>query len=471
MFRVIGRRFINEALLQGETRSLSLHGAHQRQRSKADSKSIHGTDLRSALNPFEDSTFTFSSARAQVDEDTHSALVGVVGTTPTRSQVWNRRVESFGVFRSAIAEILHDLAAAMRGDGLEQPFPLLATEVDSLTGVLGAYEVAVPGSEEARGLADSDDDSVAAAELLERAQLIVIGDPASADFKLDVGFGASAGVLAVHVTYSHDTARFDLGVEGQPSDPVAFVAIRQALAEHPDMLTAYYSSGHAIGNDKITRPVIRAVPFPNWEWWPVGMCDVTKEKPAGDGIVMHQNIGQPGDRSIFGWVVRNIGPGWLTCDDGAGEVADFVHLAPDNKLTLVPVKAAYSGSLYRGVSASAFEVVVGQATKNIAFLDRDELHARLSVAHAATRATWHEGVRQADRSGFLAALAARPRSSAFGVKIVQPHVRKERYIELQDASTHASEDYLRLKRLETLLNSTRGSVVGVGGDLRVVGAG
>jgi len=155
-------------------------------------------------------------------------------------------------------------------------------------------------------------------------------------------------------------------------------------------------------------------------------------KPAGDGIVMHQNIGQPGDTSIFGWVVQNIGPGWLICDDGAGEVADFVHLAPDNTLTLVPVKAAHSESLHRQVSASAYEVVVGQATKNIGFLNGDELHARLSLAQTATRATWHDGVRQADRSGFLAALAAHPHSAAFGVKIVQPHLRKERYLQLKN---------------------------------------
>jgi len=57
-----------------ETRSLSLHGTHRRQRRKADSKNIHGADLRSALNPFEDSTFTFSSARAEVDEDTHTGF-------------------------------------------------------------------------------------------------------------------------------------------------------------------------------------------------------------------------------------------------------------------------------------------------------------------------------------------------------------------------------------------------------------
>ena len=138
---------------------MSLHGTHRRQRRKADSKNIHGADLRSALNPFEDSTFTFSSARAEVDEDTHTGLQGVVGATPTRSHVWNRPGESFGDFRLAILEVLADIANAMVGAGLDQPFPLLATEVDSLTGVEHAFELAALGAEEVRSMPDANDDT------------------------------------------------------------------------------------------------------------------------------------------------------------------------------------------------------------------------------------------------------------------------------------------------------------------------
>jgi hypothetical protein len=35
--------------------------------------------------------------------------------------------------------------------------------------------------------------------------------------------------------------------------------------------------------------------------------------------------------------------GWLICDDGAGEVADFVHLALNGDLTVIHVKAAGRG--------------------------------------------------------------------------------------------------------------------------------
>ncbi|HVE45131.1 MAG TPA: hypothetical protein VNA57_00085 [Acidimicrobiales bacterium] len=470
-FRMISPKFINDALLQGETRSLSLHGTHQRQRRKADSKNIHGPDLRSAMNPFEDSTFMFSSARAAVDEDTHKALQGVVGATPTSGNVWNRPSNSFTDFRSAIAEVLFDIETAMRGVGLEQPFPLLATEVHSLVGVHGAYEVGILGADEVRTLPGTDEGSVDAAELLEHAQLNVIGSPANPDFMLDVGFGATAGRLAVHVVHSQDILHFQIGIDGTPSDPLVLATIRDAVLAHTDYLTVFYGSGHAVGHGRITRQTIRSTPFPNWQWWPAGICEVMREKPDGDGVAMHQGIGTPGDKSIFAWVVENIGPGWLTCDDGPGEVADFVHLAPDHMLTLIPVKAAHSDSPSRQVSASAYEVVVGQAAKNIGFLDASELHNRLSAAHMVGRATWHDGVRQPDRTGFLAALAARPITASFRILIVQPHLLKSRYTQLQNPAMHSTEDYLRLQRLETLLNSARGSVVGLGGDLLVVGCG
>jgi len=310
---------------------------------------------------------------------------------------------------------------------------------------------------------------IAVAEVLETAQLDVVQSGPSPDFVLAVGFGATAGHLAVHVTDADDTASFTFGVQGTPSDNGPTVAIRNALTAHPEVLSAYYGSGHTIAYGKITRTSIRSVPFTNWDWWPVGICDVSTEKPAGDGLAMHVNIGLPGDTSVFAWVVEKVGPGWLTCDDGSGEVADFVHIAPDETLTLLHVKGAHNDSLNRQVSASAFEVVVGQATKNVGFLDGGELHTRLSVPGNLTRATWKDGVRQTDRTGFLAALQARGGSSPFRVMVVQPHMMLARYQTLQTPGVPASEDLLRLQRLETLLNSARGSVVGLGGDLVAVG--
>ena len=54
--------------------------------------------------------------------------------------------------------------------------------------------------------------------------------------------------------------------------------------------------------------------------------------------------------------------------------------------------------------------------------------------------------------------------------IVQPHLRKPRYEELADPVHAGSADSPRLHRLETLLNSYGGTLMGLGRQLVVVGS-
>ena len=60
---------------------------------------------------------------------------------------------------------------------------------------------------------------------------------------------------------------------------------------------------------------------------------------------------------------------WLACDDGAMEIADFIlfEAGPPGLIEVIHVKGAHSSSPNRGISVSAYEVVVGQAVKNLRF--------------------------------------------------------------------------------------------------------
>lgn len=469
-YALVPEPFINDALLQGRTRSLNLHGAHPPQGGKADTKSMYGGDLRAAMNAAEDSTYVFSSARAQVDENAHLAVQGVVGATPAKGNIWNGPSDGFDHFEDAMAELLWVIVEAMKGAGLEQPFPLLATKLGSLAGVADAYEVRVQSRAEIEFATGATDEAIDAAELLERALLQVVKAGNTPDFELAVGFdGATAGVVAVHVSVDQSVARLQFGVAGQPTDHVAFAQIRDALSAFPDHVSVFYGSGHAVvSGGAITKPVIRPVAFNGWQWWPCDACEVTMEKPPGTPAEMDQAIAMPGDTSIFGLIVTNLGDGWLTCDDGPGEVADFVHLAHDGTLTLVHAKGAASNSPNRQVSASSYEVVVSQAVKNTGFLEQTDLVTELSKNQQ--RPTWLDGARQPDRGEFLKALAARKPAAPSRVMIVQPHLRKLRYDDLANPVHAGSADLLRLHRLETLLNSYGGTLMGLGRQLVVVGA-
>lgn len=469
-YALVPEPFINEALLRGRTRSLNLHGAHPPQGGKADTKSMYGGDLRVAMNPAEDSTYVFSSARAQVDENAHVAVQGVVGATPGKGNIWNGPSESFEHFEDAVAELLWVISEAMTGAGLEQPFPLLATKLGSLAGVAEAYEMRVQTRAEIEFTTGATDDALAAAELLERALLEVVKSDQTPDFELSVGFdGAMAGVVAVHVSIDQGTPHLQFGIAGHPTAAADFAQIRDALNAYPDHVSVFYASGHAlVSGGAITRPVIRPVAFNGWQWWPCNNCEVTTEKPPGTPGEMDKAIGLPGDNSIFGLVVANLDAGWLTCDDGPGEVADFVHMALDGTLTLVHAKGAASNSVNRRVSASSYEVVVSQAVKNTGFLEQIDLVVELSKNKS--RPTWLDGVREADRTGFLKALATRKQAAPSRVMIVQPHMRKTRYDELADPAYAGSADLLRLQRLETLLNSYGGMLMGYGRQLIVIGS-
>jgi hypothetical protein len=315
---------------------------------------------------------------------------------------------------------------------------------------------------------DTSDERLEAAELLEQATLDVIGEATSPHFQLQVGLnGAIAGTLHCAVSMARDSVRLRFGIVGAPSDQDTTRRIRDALDINDDLLSVFYQSGHSIQAGGIYGEQIRDVPFPRWRFEDFAGFVVTREKPAVEHSQVHQLVGEPADDSLFGWVVHNYGDGWLTCDDGAEEIADFVHLLPGVKLSLIHVKAAKSDSVQRQVSASAYEVVAGQATKNIGFLRTDVLAARLATPAAASRATWLDGVRQPNRAGMAAAVAAEGRVE-LEIVIVQPHVRKDRRDGLRSGVIADGADLLRLNRLETLLNAGRGAVTGVGAELVVV---
>jgi hypothetical protein len=134
---------------------------------------------------------------------------------------------------------------------------------------------------------------------------------------------------------------------------------------------------------------------------------------------------------------------------------------------LIHVKAAQSVHPGRGVSAAAYEVVSGQATKNLIYLDPEELVSRLKLALTYQPACWSHGVRVADRSEIIEAIQLRGASDPLQVTVLQPHLLRSRYHAAQ--SWPASNPHRpRLHLLETLMNSARASATGVGADLVVL---
>jgi hypothetical protein len=150
------------------------------------------------------------------------------------------------------------------------------------------------------------------------------------------------------------------------------------ICEDTDLLTVYYETN------------FRDARFRDWRWAGLARFDVASGKPLNGKRFMIESIGNAKDDSLFGFVAKHwpnyldgsAANGWLICDDGSMESADFIHFddkASPPSLALIHVKGSGSSEANRGLSVSDYEVVVGQAIKNLRYLDRSHISRKLSL--------------------------------------------------------------------------------------------
>ncbi len=467
-FRRIADHVLEAAFLRGETKGLWLRGAHPRRSSKPDSKSIGGQKLQDALDPHGDSTFILGSGKAVIPDDpSRTGLVGAVGTTPRHSLFWHKQATDLASFKLVVAEALLMVEDEI-ANGVTQPtYPELATAGASLHDVKDAFDLSfVPSDEQA---ADTNTDVLDALDYLDSCLLEVENPGPKGTFDLRVGIdGAISGSVRVRPVMLASGVRFEFGTKQGATDPRTVSEIRTALEHAQGSITVRYGSGHAVTQHGVIGLELRDSRFRQWEFFDFAEFDVSREKPFGESNwqAIHDRIGESGDDSLFAWVVSQCTDGWLSCDDGPGEVADFVHLDRNSRLRLIHCKGAETNSPGRGIAAAAYEGVVGQAKKNLVYADTSRLLAQLMRPPVERPACWIDGVPAGDRSAMLAELSRRPSNSVTEVIVVQPHVREAKRSPLI-AAPGTSQEHLRLRLLETLLVGTRSAVVALCDEFRV----
>lgn len=472
-FARIPPRVLEGALHRGDTKSLWLRGVHRPRTTKADTKSTGGLRLQDTINPFDDSSYTVGAARSQLPEaPDRLVLNGIVGSTPSESSTWFKAAPDFPSFVAAVVELLILIEKELVDGSSEEAFPHFAKEVFDLSEVRGAYEVRVlPPDHLPSNVSDEMRD---AAALLQDAVLDVTGQAGSARLFLDVGLsGAVSGQLAAKPIPANPGFVLDMGFYGTPPDPGPVRQVLDALQYGKDLLSIYYKSGHTLVDGRIWQDRPRDFAFPRWSFEDFSGYEIDREKPRyKDSQTIHDKTAEQGDRSLFSWVVNRYIDGWLICDDGPGETADFLHICPKGKLSIIHVKSACNAAPSRRVALGAFEVVVSQAVKNLVFTDRELLLRTLSSPRITRPACWNFGVRTDSRSDFLEALELRDATHSTEVVIIQPHVSQEIHARLRgkSTSTTATDDLLRLRLLEDLLNSARSAVTEVATDLIVIGS-
>ena len=508
--KILSRNETELALVEDQVRTLWLSGTHRQSVVKPDSKQLSGLALESAIDPLDDQSYYYSSVRSTIEND-HLAVEGknaVVGTSPQQGRFWVSPTRSWADFFERMGLLLAHVAVRLNAKPVdEKPLPMLAQPTYSLDGVAAPYGVALIVPEALRADFNAEDDERWYQQFADAVTFELTTQDEDSNFEADVFWGdKQLGRLAF--TFEHkegiSVSLNILAVEwdAKSEHDIAF----RKICLRPNNFTIYFDTGHTFSGGHIYRTSFRDPKFEDWQWvkMSVDKTDFGKEKPNKDGSTAFaaEKIGTKADKSLFGLVARhwpNLATrgkpeGWLICDDGAMESADFIHI--DNKadppiLSLIHVKgsghdkkdgkkkSALQKAKEREISVSDYEVVVGQTVKNLRYLDQGNLLTKLSgnVDKRLVDAVWYNGDRHTktreDFLGIVGQLGSRYQSKVY---VLQPRVRKNEWektlekINDNDKNNVAADstDVLRLKQLDTLLQGARADCFALGADFTVI---
>jgi hypothetical protein len=460
---------------EGNGTTVWMKGVHRRRENKPDSKALSGIRLQETPDVQEAASFALSAMAINVIPADDDAIVrGRLVISAKKSSVSLKAMPNLEMFLAATQETLDMLEKSLAAEEPPDcPFPDFAAPTKNLTNVFGAYDIRIASPEEIQGQPHFDQPTLERAELLREAVLEVDGDDASPVARMAVGrAGATTGVLHLRPR-AVKGGRFDLEIlySGRSTEPYTR-SVKEALGDG-DLISIYYQSGHVLQDGALVRENLNVRPFTNIEFVDFGKFNILREKPPTRGDQkIHNSIGRNDDDSLFSWVASHYTEGWLICDDGPGEIADFLHLRECGTLNAIHVKAAHKKTRGRGIAVTRFEVLVSQAEKNTKQLKADRLVATLRSLRIKRPACWRDGVRVDSRAEFLAHLQARVASDKTYVTLIQPHLLEATYKGARAAIDQSTptRDSNSLKLLDSLLTSTQRTITLDWDGLKVIGS-
>ena len=496
--KISSTRLIAAFLDDKQLKAMWLSGTHKSVQVKADSKVLSGSDLKFALDPMGDSSYLAAAARQ-----------AEMGVSLRGSAVWTRPHKTILSFAADVQKIFGYLDTS---GTKEATLPVLANELSSFASVQSPFDFDVSAAEALR-LKGQQKKSInwTTQYSFRMSASTAVGSPPYA-FDLIVTPWSSTtltGLLNIQVepafsaTHSDSMIEFKVTVVTAPLQPWMTEVI-DTLLEHPEIFRVFYGSGHTIaaGALSVARPM--DIDFVDWKW--MSFASMPHHATAGTSVWVHEEKPDKNDltkiwtstaeRSLFSWFVRTLNnPAeaakmelkplqngtrdvWLFCDDDAGEVADFVHVyAPSTgvpKITLIHIKGAHGESPNREMVAGPYEVVCGQAVKNLRYLTSIRLADRLEKRiFDAGRPLWNSAFAMGiapngDRDDFFNVLCAIDSDASYAVLVIQPHVMRSAYGLPKNAPLSKSAS-LGSIQLRTLLFGVKANASAVSADFHVVG--
>jgi hypothetical protein len=460
-------RALQAVCLEGEARQAAFWGLHRAVKTKPDRKSLMGLDLKEAIDPFSDQTYRLTSAVSLNEGQTPKFL----GLSLKHQRVWShkgKKIDELSATLNALFGRLEavSLAATATVAGLGQKgFRDLAKTSDpaEILKAEDAFEAAFRPLSDLEPLPEGANSAAAGAPALKAEKELAwfvdghvkLGQalPNSPGFTLEVSRRGEALVtLMVTPVVEADGVALSVSSNFHVAPTHPDLELFEHLIEGDGLgrrLAVWYDTGHVLVDRQVGLLEYRDVRFDAWEWRTLKVKGVdvvvTQEKPTKQSqkdatklVADLEAIGQ--QQSLFDYCLdelprlipsRTAGPLWTLCDDGSGEIADFIFFVPtDRRLWLVHAKGADSDAAGRKISVAAYEQVVSQARKNLRYFDGPLLAEELAHRDAGKPLLWRDGVRvtggdhAAAMSGICQALKGMHFFEDRRLVVLQPHVSR-----------------------------------------------
>ncbi|CAM3617996.1 hypothetical protein [Vibrio aquimaris] len=462
--------FINE----DEIKMLWLSGIHGRDNYKADSKVLGGKSVADTLDPLIDQSYMMSAVRTEVWGSKSKSSVGI---NPFKSSIWRGPCKDWNTFESRVLEILDILS--VNSVESESPIGILSYPISKTDDLKTPYDFS---------LVDYDflpeEDGQHRKELLKKLQydfhVELVSSFIESDISLDIFYsGKKVGHICVEVEVDDYKVTFKVKSE-TPITKTQFNLYKRVF-NYPELVKCWFESGHAVVNGMVFRTGYQDVEYDKFLWADFEKYDITKEKPGVDAQKPSlKDIGK--ENSLFCWVQKcwsgnwltpsefnttEKPKGWLYCDDGAGEKADFIHYVQHDSLhviSLIHVKASKSNEISRKISVGAHDVVLNQAVKNLRYTARKVLVEDLKARHdnAAHKGCWHDGQIAKAKDFFNVLMDLKDNQHVkTRVVVVQPHTQE---------SVYKNSVGSKIKtQLDVLLVSAENAIRSSGADFHIIG--
>lgn len=418
---------LENAFANGEAYQLWLYGLHRSVVNKPDKKTFSGLDLREALDPLGDQSFSYNAILSKITPTEKSKIAlqaflerrdkknYAIGFSKSKKTVWMskcrdiadyiERIQLLSIIIKSVdpeynvdPDFLEDLQKLRRGiNHLSKPIPS-----SELRDVADPFEISlnIEYTEEFHSnleIIEHKEDWARNGELKINSE----GPSTIDDKKWNIDVFYISKYIAKFSIKAYSENSESLSIQIEELLPLERVALDDQLYDGfnsfdhlvsflgtENAFTLRFESGHVLQGKNLFKPSYNDVFYDQtlWTFLDLKNWEVDEEKPSkfNDGSSSKSKVVKINNsKSLFSKVILNIpeliqpeeDTEWhCMCHDGANEIADFIYCEPENRrIDLIHVKGAHSNSSNREISITAYETVCEQAVKNLRHLNIDVL--------------------------------------------------------------------------------------------------